>query len=93
MKVTIVDGDGKKHEGDSKAGTADLNDILTFDLAPGATLVITLSGTLSSQVFTGQSIANTAHVEFTSLDGNVIYFDSADCKRLYEENPEQYSAH
>jgi YHS domain-containing protein len=28
---------------------------------------------------------------FTSLDGDVIYFDSADCKRLYEENPEQYS--
>ena len=35
----------------------------------------------------------TAPDTFTTLDGDVIYFDSADCKRLYEENPEQYGAH
>ncbi len=26
----------------------------------------------------------------TTPDGATLYFDSADCKRLYEENPDQY---
>jgi YHS domain-containing protein len=36
-----------------------------------------------------RSAANT----LTTPDGGVIYFDSPDCKALYEDNPEQYGGH
>lgn len=33
----------------------------------------------------------TAADTLTTPDGAVLYFDSPECKRLYEENPDQYS--
>jgi LPXTG-site transpeptidase (sortase) family protein len=53
------------------AGTVQTTGSADIDLAPGATIVIYVQGTVSYAVIPGQSIANTATAHWTSLNGNV----------------------